>query len=357
MYSRVVLVGPSWEAVELLDFFSRRFARDQVVLLGHREWSEDHLFYPGPCVDRGGVSGELLEHCIPEITLRRGRDALFYKDQKFRSFGGRAKPCELKQGEAHFRLAPNFFDPKMLLNGNASDKMALARELYTKAEIRKIALVSPTDLIERVNFKLTLSDHQDLECEYLYYGGSPCELLSLVDQKGRGERSFIEFCSQFEQSFSLVATFEFDAPVIPITQTLFIPQSQTHDWGHFIVEVLNHPGSTRQLVKACCRMSAENVAQAEEVAKKLRLLQRTLQRLFSEFSLKKCREKVYLLDYFPFSSPVDRALGSLPHFACFGWNAPLDQAFLQQNEIAVPAQSIFNNARSLLSIKQIQSKF
>lgn len=348
-YSRVVLVGLSWESLELVNFFSRKFGPRQVIMIDHKEWSEDHLFYPGPCVDRGEVSGQLLRRFIPDITLHQGQGPLFYKDRKFHSFGGRARPYHLLEGEAHYRQFPNFFDPKSFLDGNITGKLALAQKSFLNIAIKKITLREPCDLIEPAHFTIALPDHRDIECQYLFYGRSPREFLGLVEDRKQLHKAFIKFSSCFEQSYSLVATFCLKGKAIPAPQTFLIPQSQTHDRGHFILEA----SESGQMLKAHCRMSEVG---EEEVSKKLRLLKRTLRRLFPEFRKYK-EEKVYLLDYFPFCPIAEHPTGSIPHFSYFGWNAPLEKEFLRENEVVVDSQMVFNNARSLLSLQQIQQRF
>lgn len=355
-YAKVVLVGLNWEALELFDFFVKKFGDGQVVLIDRKEWNEDCFFYPGPCVDRGEVSGQLLECLVPGILLQQGEGPLFYKDQKFRSFAGRAKSHELKDQEAYFKLTPNFFDPQTLLASNTSEKMAAAQRSFLNGNIDKIVLMETTNPVEPAHFKIVLADRYDIECEYLCYGRSPREFLQSVEDKSRLNNKLLKFSSQCEKNFSLVATFDFNFQVIESTRTLFIPQSQTHDWGHFIVEVISYPNSQRQLIKAHCQMPPDQVGE-EAVAKKLKLLKRTLQRLFSYFKPRKCQEKIYLLDYFPFCQITDDPGKNFPYFSYFGWNAPLEKEFLQENKIMVDPQSVFNNVRSLLSIKQIQNRF
>ena len=355
-YAKVILVGLNWEALQLFEFFSKKFGPDQVLMIDPKDWNEDHFFYPGPCVDRGKVSEQLLRSLIPGILLEPGQVPLFYKDQKFRPFEGRARPHELKEGEVHFKLAPNFFDPKTLLDNSTPEKMALAQKSFFKGTIHKIELKGPTDPIKPAHFNILLSNGSHIESEYLCYGRSPREFLKLADKKNRLNKKFIKFSSQFEKNFSLVATFDFNSRIIDSTQTLFIPQNQTHNWGHFIVEVISFPNSQRQLIKAHCQMSPDQLGE-EDVAKKLKLLKRTLQRLFTPFSTQKYQEKIYLLDYFPYCQIADDLNKSFQHFFYFGWNAPLEKEFLQENEIGIDSQVVFNNVRSLLSIKQIQEKF
>ena len=355
-HTKVLLVGLSWEAIELFHFFSKKFGPNQVLIVDPREWNEDYFFYPGPCVDRGTVSEQLLRRLIPGISLEPGQGPLFYKDQKFRPFGGRARSHELREGEVHFKLPPNFFDPKTLLDNSTPEKTALAKKSFLKGAIHKIEFKEATDSSKPALFDTLLSNGCHLESEYLYYGRSPKEFLKLTDKKNCLSKEFIKFSSQCEKHFSLVARFDFDSQIIASPQTLFIPQNQTHDWGHFIVEVLHFHNSQRQFIKAHCQMPPEQLGE-EDVAKKLKLLKRTLQRLFPSFATQKYQEKIYLLDYFPFCQIPDGPNKGLQHFSYFGWNAPLEKAFLQENKIDVDSQAVFNNVRSLLSIKQIQKNF
>ena len=329
------------------------------MIIDHKEWSEDHFFYPGPCVDRGEISERLLQDFVPGISLQRGGGPLFYKDQKFRPFGGRARSYQLKEGEVYFQQFPNFFNPMAFLDGQVAQKVAHAREAFHNIEILQIDFKDTTDsdnLSRPIHFKLALSDRRELECEYLFYGRSPREFLDMVKDKERLGNEFIRYSSQFEKNFSLVAIFNFDSPLVESSQTFFIPQSQTYDEGHFIVEVEDCAESFQQVFRVHCQMLVDQVAE-EDVSRKLSLLKRTLRRLFTGFTCGLREEKIYLLDYFPFCPISEEAQEGSIHFSYFGWNAPLNRKFLQDCEIVIDPQVVFNNARSLLSLKQIQSRF
>ena len=346
---RVALVGLNWATLRLFSFFAQKFGSDQVVIIEHKGWSEDHLFYPGPCVDRGESSEVLLRHFFPHISLEGGREPLFYKNKKFYQFSGRAKPYPLKEGEVYFKESCRFFEPKVLLDSCGEDIMKLAQQSLINEKIVEIDY-------DFSGFFMILGNSCEVVCESLLYGHSPREFIRLFKGSKKLKKGFIDFSSQFEKSFSLVVNFESRKKVMPSYQTFFLPQSEVHEWGHFIVEAEDILAG--QLIKVHCHMDASRM-EGDEITKKIKLLKRTLKRLYPHFHPQDCREKIYLLDISPFShTEQNQWVESLSHFAYFGWNAPLDQDFLSEKNIPIEGPSqIRNNARALLSIEQIQKQF
>ena len=78
---------------------------------------------------------------------------------------------------------------------------------------------------------------------------------------GNTSKKFIDFSSGIPRSHSLVVTYLSKELVIESEQILFLPQSQTHDWGHFVLEVENT--NEGQLIKAYCNVSEDEVAEEQ----------------------------------------------------------------------------------------------
>jgi len=202
---------------------------------------------------------------------------VFYKDGKFHDFNGRAKSMELLKNEMFFTnkgyeyFVESFFSPE--------DWEGLDELLKTSHDMKifeSITKTEPSDLVEKEEWSLTFKDFTELGAENLYVSISPNKFLNLISNKNDLEAELIDFCSSTESIAALNVSFELSKDFGQPSQTLLLPQSMTHEWGHFIVEFHEKRCNVLFLIH-------DEEPQAEDLGSKIKLLKRVMERVFPEF--------------------------------------------------------------------------
>lgn len=252
-----------------------------------------------------GVSQLRSETAVHEIYKKhfnakispQNKEALFYKDGKFHEFGSRAKPMELLPGEEFFIQKGYRVSLESLFS--EEDWTNLDQIISDSLEIRildSIEKSSPTDLVEKTEWKIDFKDFSTINCEYLYLSHSPQKFLHHLANKDNMSPELIDVCSTAKIQSGLSVTWMLNREVYADEQTLFIPQSMTHEWGHFIVEFEPYNHATKQQVCHVLFLIHEEEPQTEDLGAKLRLMKRVLDRVFTDFDKSICKEYIRLDD-------------------------------------------------------------
>jgi len=218
-------------------------------------------------------------------------DVYFYKDTKFHKFGGRAKSHDLKPTETFYTNAYYNFKPEALIPSE-EELDALLKEHQLNKIIAEIIVTEPTDLVEKVNFKLATGEHEYIECEYLYFCESPKKFFNLVKDKSKLSDTLQEYIAPLDAYSGICVYFECDREVFEAASTMIIPQSMTHDWGSFMLEFEAYdPAAKSQKFKAFSFVSEDDV-QEEDLAKKIRLMTKVIERVLPEFAKAQVKQTI-----------------------------------------------------------------
>ncbi len=205
----------------------------------------------------------------------------FYKDGKFHDFGGRAKPMELLAGEDFFLNKGFRFEISSLFE--SEDWHNLDEIISQHIDIRILEGIEKTnsqDLVEKNEWLLTFKDFKKLSCESLYSSLTPKKFLNLLKNKESLTPDLIDFCSSAQSTGAMSMTWIMKKELSSDSRTFFIPQSMTHEWGHFIVEFENGPEG--HLCHGLFYVHEEE-PQSEDLATKIKLMKRVLDRVFPDF--------------------------------------------------------------------------
>lgn len=250
----------------------------------------DSFLTRGPQAIRGEASLEFLKNRFPnfEFTLR-DFPSLFLKEGEWKDFKGRAKSEKLLAGEEFFTWKAIDFDLASQFSFLAEESFWTTLESERLAErVVNIQREEGTgDMISPVHWALECGSGKVIECAELVFGGSPQALLNLIRDKNPLSDSFMEFCESTRSSAELAIRFNFRAPLHTGGETFFIPLSYTHDWGHFIGEF---KGNEAHFV----HFFESNETSEEEVSRKLKLLKKSLEKIFPEFGEKYVAEYLVL---------------------------------------------------------------
>ena len=231
---------------------------------------------------RGQEAREMFVLEFPDYVLGDERaKSVFYKDASFKEFGGRTKPYELMQGEELFIDSAQAFSKKDLFN---DESLASLEKLFIENQEHKVIVeiehTDSTDLAEPVNYKLYLSDYELIECENLYWSRSPKDFLKLSKDKDHYSNTFHEVVSKICHKSALKIRLNFKKPISDQQMTVFLPQSITHEWGHFLCE-FSQGLSSGQSLNVLCYVDEDDTA-SEELAKKIKMIKRVVERVFPD---------------------------------------------------------------------------
>jgi hypothetical protein len=283
-----LVVGKDIFALSIYKALQEKYGKEQVRLLSEDTILKSDLLPKGPSTVRGESNQKIIKEIYPEAVGEIGAGvALFYKDMTWKSFGGRSKPEALKFNEEFFTTTRFNVDAENIFPELKNSEEFLAG---LNAEAYQVRLKS----IHRSGegFKVECLNGTEFECDKLYFGQSPYQYLEFYSNKNELSDVFIEFCESTKTPSALFVKFVFEKPITDIKETLFIPLSYTHEWGHFVGE-FNEAANGEQEVEFINFLD-EDQASEEDISRVIRLLKKNMEKIFDKFSKIKAREYIVL---------------------------------------------------------------
>lgn len=291
---RHLILGHDLKAVLQLIELKEKYPEDSIRLISSRLITKNTLIESY----ENGVSTLRDEETVSAIYKkyydfkchRQINEPLFYKDGKFHEFSGRAKPMELRDGEDTFKGLGYRYQISSLFKAENWEK--LDEYLSQAQDVKVIDLIqktNPQDLVEKDEWLLTTKDYNEVTAENLYVTMAPGKFLNLIHDKSSLSTELMDYLSSVNVLQGIQVCWELNKELYNEERTIFIPQSMTHEWGHFIVEfeAFNHATQTQKM--HVMFLIHEEEPQAEDLASKIRLMKRVVDRVFSDFekSIKK----------------------------------------------------------------------
>lgn len=284
---RHVVVGQDLGAVLKLVDIRRQFPEESVRLITTRPLTKQALvenYEFGVSHLRSSTAVENIYRKFHNAKiLPQAKEASFYKDGKFHDFGGRAKSMELASGEEFFTNKGYRVELSSLFS--EEDWNNLDQLLKDFSEIRifqSIEKTTPSDLVEKAEWNLTFKDFQKVTCENLFISMSPKKFLSYLHNKEAVTPELIDVCTSVNVQAAISVTWKLDKEINPEEKTLFIPQSMTHEWGHFVVEFETFNFQKKEQLCHVLFLIHEEEPQSEDLAQKIKLMKRVLDRVFPD---------------------------------------------------------------------------
>ena len=260
----------------------------------------------------------------------------FYKDGKFHEFSGRAKSMDLLEGE-HFFLNKGYRLEISSLFA-AEDWENLDTIISQHLDIRIVEGIEKTeakDLVEKGEWLLSFKDFKMISCENLYSSLSPKRFLGFLKHKESLTSDVVDFCSSAKIQAALSITWLLKKEYSSEERTLFIPQSMTHEWGHFLVEFENTPEG--QLCHGLFLIHEED-PQTEDLATKIKLMKRVLERVFPDFENNIYKEYIRFDEEMIISDVKDNLIEQIgfdyPTLKFLGQSAPMKPQFANEKFLA-----------------------
>lgn len=286
-YFSHIVVGSSTLAVLQYLKLRKEHGAENVALISDVLVDKASLEHEWRCsmhMIRSQEVADRLKSKAPELELVPVNvETLFYKDTKFHPFGGRAKPMNMLEGEELFQNSYYKATWQKLFEAEEWENLdeILKGQFYKYLD--EIELGEANDLVERTHYKLHTGEFECFECEKLYWYLSPKKFVSLVKNKSDIPDEIKAYTSGVQEKPAVVVYFECDGQAYDSEGTVYLPQSMTHEWGHFIFDFDAYdPTSKRQAFKALILLHDDEVS-SEELAKRIKLMKRVLVRVFPEF--------------------------------------------------------------------------
>lgn len=284
---RHVIIGQDLGAVLKLVELRKSFPDESVRLITSRPFNRQNLvenYEFGVSHLRSPAAVESIYRKFHDAKiLPLSKDSSFYKDGKFHDFGGRAKSMDLQAGEDFFINKGYKLELSSLFS--VEDWENLDQILKDHSEIRmfeSIEKTTPDELVDKKEWRLSFKDFSTLTAENLYVSLSPKKFLNFLQNKEQFTPELIDVCSSVKIQAAISVTWKLNKEVYPEEKTLFIPQSMTHEWGHFLVEFESYNFQKKEQLCHVLFLIHEEEPQSEDLAAKIKLMKRVLDRVFPD---------------------------------------------------------------------------
>jgi len=323
-----LVVGKDIFAVTTYKALQEKYGKEKVRLLSEDAILKSDLMPKGPGTIRGEANQAVMKQIFPEAIVHEGNEmAMFYKDMTWKSFGGRSKSEALKFNEEFYTTPRLDIDPEKIFPELVNAEQFLE-------EINQEAYQIRLKSIKRVEsgFSVECLNGTEFKCEKLYFDLSPSHYLNFYTNKNELSDTFIQFCESTHTPSALFVKFVFDKPITDIKETLFIPLSYTHEWGHFVGEfnVSADEAKAGQDIEFIHYID-EDSSSEEDISRIIRLLKKSMEKIFDKFSKTKATEYIVLeqdigclkIDDQLFARVADAQKNETNNLFFLGMNAPI----------------------------------
>ncbi len=351
----IIVVGDDLFAMAAFHRACQKYGADKVSIISSRPFEQNDLRWWGPSALRGTRNIEAVARFYPDLQVEKGvAPSVFYKDMKFRKFGGRSKSGALQFCETFYTDPRTEIDWNQLFPFLKEDGFLEGlNQARIDGNVSQVKKVEPEDLVEPVHFHVTCTQGITIQCTTLYWAQSPKEFLEHYAAKNELPIELVEYCDQTHAPLSLVVRFEFEEVLMEEKSTLFIPLSYTHEWGHFIGEF--HTEENKQWAEFVTFMDPDQTNE-EEVGRKIRILKRQLEKICEKFKTISYSEYIKIMDNTP-SLILDKDCHEMwhktfPHLKMVSVNAPIERLTAGEGRDEILPESIHFLARGLVSLAQ-----
>lgn len=281
-----LVVGGDYFAVKAFHKLSAQYGAGRVSLLLEQPIDQKRFLGLGPSVVRGSANcAALMERWPQYVKDHKLHKSLFYKESKFRKFSGRHKSAKLLWGEEFYTQDFLKVDVDAILSEFSTESWEAVHSRSIYGMISKITLSDEGP-------ELVCTNGNHYRCKKIYWGNGLWNFLSSFGPKNKLTDEFIEFCEEMKTPCNLNVTFFFDGKVSESGDTIFLPLSQTYDWGHFVGEFKTDENGTQR--GEFINFIDPDSTSEEDISKKIRLLKRNLEKIYPGMKSKICNEYITL---------------------------------------------------------------
>lgn len=350
-----LIVGKDIFAISLYKSLVEKHGESSVRLLSEDQISSADILMKGPSTIRGEENKKVIQNLYPDIATEAVNAAsLYYKDLTWKAFGGRSKPEALKFDEEFFVSSRLNVDESSFHSWFINSEETI-HEINSKAYQVKIKSIIQTDekyLVECIN-------GTEFKTRKLYFGKSPFYFLNHYTEKNHLSDHFIQFCESTKTVHGLFIKYIFNEKLTELNETLFIPLSYTHEWGHFVGEFKTQ---NNKQVAEFLHYIDEDHTNEEEISRTIRQLKKSFEKIFENFSKIKFQEFISIedemgclkIDDSLFDKCLDENFTLLNNLHFIGVNAPIKKADCGNASFEYSREGVNLLARALIVERLIQ---
>jgi hypothetical protein len=340
-----LVVGKDMFAVTLFRELVSKHGAENVRLLSEDQILSSDSMIKGPGTIRGEENQKVIHDLFPESTVKKiNKPSIFYKDMTWKTFGGRSKPEVLKFDEEFFTHTR--FEIPLTEIENIEDSYLV--------KIKSIARKDDKFLVECIN-------GTEFSAEKLYFGKSPYHYMHLFQDKSGLSDRFIQFCESTQTSSALFVKFIFNKPISDIEETMFIPLSYTHEWGHFVGEFKTT--NDKQSIEFVHFIDEDQTSE-EDISRTIRQLKKSLEKIFENFLSSKSEEYIAIeheigclkIDDKAYDDCLESDKDNTNNLYFIGINAPIAMAHCADELCEYSIDKVSFLARALLVQNLLQKK-
>lgn len=359
IYKRYLVVGADLFALETYRRLVKLYGENEVGILGFTPTTIDECAVRGPSLWRGEDNLMGLRAMYPEREFAlEARPSLFLKEGTLREFGGRAKSEKLLWDEEYFTQARISGVDGLLPEFSNEELQAISAAAF-RVSLKEIERIIPDDLAETAQWRIVGTDGVYYEAQKVFFALSPAMFVDLYKNKSELSIKLIECFEAMLGPSVLNVAFECERPVTDINETLFLAQSYTHEWGHYIGEFGAVASSSRQKAEFLIFLD-KNETTEEEISKKIRGLKKAIEKIAPDFAKIETQEFILLRDYSACLKIDDRAFekvrDEVSDFVFTSVHAPLGAELTNslnfEDSIFLPSHFV----RALMALKEIEKR-
>lgn len=289
--TKYLIVGGDMFSLATFDFLLKSMDAADIKILTKEKLSADNAQFTGPGILRGDSNIKFVEDFYDYAEVKR-RDVVssFYKDLKFKPFGGRSKSEKLMWGEEFFTTPKADYDLKKIFSFLENETF------FSTANNSKMDNIPAKVFKDEGKWVVECTNGTQIYCEKIFWCESPWKLYNEYDKKEELSNGFIEYIEQTKTPCALHIKLIFDKFVTEKEETLLIPLSYTHEWGHFMTEFSTYNEETKTQEANFLSFIDINQTNEEDISKKIRLLKRNLEKIFPKIKEISFKEFIILTE-------------------------------------------------------------
>lgn len=308
-YFPYIIVGKTTMAALAALKLAKELGKDKVCLLTDSEISEAGLYHEWksslPVVLNELQRKRLIEKYPLLVMKKVEQQPLFYKEGKIHPFGGRARPYKLLEFEDHFLQDLYQLDFSTLFT---AEDFELLSEIQRVKYIANIESHDVEDLISPSHYKIHTGDYECFLSEHLWWMDNPQNLANFINEEQQevllGEENIANI-AHLTSYAAVVVNLEIEQEIYSQDQMLYIPQSATHDHGHYMVFFSAYNQVNQRQSLSALILLAESEITSEELAKKIRAMRRSIERVIENFPKEVLSERIRYCDHMFYDLPVE----------------------------------------------------
>jgi len=286
-----LVVGGDLFAQSAFEFLSEKYPEQVTKILTKDILSTETSQFLGPNILRGEANIAFLKSAFEYAEIEETTETpKFYKDMKFKPFGGRSKSEKLQWGEEFYTGPGANYNLEKLFPFIKSD------EFYNKLAESRLELLYSKVFKDGDNWVIECTNGTQIYTKKLVWADSPWKFYEEFKGKEKLSNEFIEFVESTKTPCALHVKLELEKEVTDQRETLLVPLSYTHEWGHFICEFSEYDEEKKVQTGEFLTFIDTNDTNEEDISKKIRLLKRNLEKIYPNFKEINAREFIVLTE-------------------------------------------------------------